>query len=190
MNTESRSLTILQVEDTPSDAILTAHALREGPVQHSIHVVGDGNKALVFLKRGEGFADCPRPDLIILDLSLPGLNGHEVLDVIKKDESLRTIPVVVFTTLDTVESLRLAYEQCANSYIVKPLGLAEFTKKVQSIASYWSETCLPAPSRPAQRVRPSFRLEQQIGSLDVGHPSIPRGIIVYQKDVEWSPGCH
>jgi two-component system, chemotaxis family, response regulator Rcp1 len=149
MNSENRSLTILQVEDTPSDAVLTAHALRGGAVQHSVHVVGDGNKALVFLKHGDGFADSPRPDLIILDLSLPGLNGHEVLDLIKKDESLRTIPVVIFTTLDTAESQRLAYELCANSYVVKPLGLAEFTKKVQSIASYWSETCLPAPRRAA-----------------------------------------
>jgi len=149
MTTETRSLIILQVEDTPSDAILTAHALKGGPVDHSIHVVGDGNKALAFLKQADGFADSPRPDLILLDLSLPGLNGHEILDVIKKDDSLRTIPVVVFTTLDNRDSQRLAYELCANSYVIKPLGLAEFTKKVQSIASYWSETSVTAPSRAA-----------------------------------------
>src|SRR5277367_6008368 len=124
-------LTILQVEDTPSDAILTAHALQTGDVPYSIHVVQDGRQAICFLNRQEGFANAPRPDLIILDLNLPGLDGHEVLKFIKDDEGLRAIPVVVFTTLATKESQLKAYEGRANSYVVKPQDLDSFTEKIQ-----------------------------------------------------------
>jgi chemotaxis family two-component system response regulator Rcp1 len=104
---------ILQVEDTPSDAALTAHALRECAVPHVIHVVQNGQRALQFLKQAERFGDAPRPDLILLDLSLPGMNGHEILKAIKHDDSLKTIPVVVFTTLSTEDSQRLAHMRIA-----------------------------------------------------------------------------
>lgn len=141
----NRPLTILQVEDSPSDVVLTAHALRAGDIPYSIHVVRDGQQAVAFLTQGEGFGDAPRPDLILLDLSLPRLNGHEVLRVIKKDKVLRTIPVVIFTTLDTDESQQLAYELCANSYVVKPLDLSRFTATIQSITSYWANTSSMMP---------------------------------------------
>jgi CheY-like chemotaxis protein len=136
----NRPLTILQVEDTPSDVVLTAHALRTVGIPYLIHVVRDGQQAVAFLKRDEGFSDAPRPDMILLDLSLPRLNGHEVLRVIKSDKSLRTIPVVIFTTLDTDEGQQLAYELCANSYVVKPPDLAKFSAAIQSIVSYWGKT--------------------------------------------------
>jgi chemotaxis family two-component system response regulator Rcp1 len=136
----TRPLTILQVEDTPSDVVLTDYALKGGEIPYLIHVVRDGLQAVAFLKRDEGFSDAPRPHMILLDLSLPRLNGHEVLRVIKSDDSLRTIPVIIFTTLDTDESQKLAYELCANSYVVKPLDLAKFTSVIQSIASYWGKT--------------------------------------------------
>jgi CheY-like chemotaxis protein len=136
----NRPLTILQVEDTPSDVVLTAYALKAGETPYVIHVVRDGQQAIEFLQRTKGFADAPRPDMILLDLSLPRLNGHEVLRVIKSDKSLRTIPVIIFTTLDTDEGQQLAYELCANSYVVKPLDLAKFTAAIQSIASYWGKT--------------------------------------------------
>jgi len=100
---KDRPLEILQVEDTPSDAVLTAHALETGDVPYLIHVVTDGKQALAFLKREGGFENASRPHLILLDLSLPGLNGHEVLTLIKRDEGLKSIPVVIFTTLATKE---------------------------------------------------------------------------------------
>jgi two-component system, chemotaxis family, response regulator Rcp1 len=137
---DGRPLTILQVEDTPSDAALTAYAMRIGEIPHSLHVVVDGAKALEFLRRTGPYFDAPRPDLILLDLELPRLNGNEVLQVIKNDEKLRTIPVIVFSAEDTAASKKHAYELHANSYVVKPLTMDAFTKKVQSIADYWSNT--------------------------------------------------
>jgi CheY-like chemotaxis protein len=137
---------ILQVEDTAADSLLTANALKASP--HTIRVIPDGQQALSFLQRGEGFADAPRPDLVLVDLSLPGLNGQEVLKFIKNDDALKTIPVVIFTTLDTDESQRRAYKNCANSYVLKPSDFAKFTAIIQSIALYWSQTCRFA-NRPA-----------------------------------------
>jgi chemotaxis family two-component system response regulator Rcp1 len=130
---------ILQVEDTAADSLLTAHALKDSP--HTIRLIPDGQQALAFLRRGDGFADAPRPDLILLDLSLPGLNGQEVLKLIKNNDDLKTIPVVIFSTLDTDESQSRAYKNCANSYVLKPSDFAQFKAIIQSIASYWSQTC-------------------------------------------------
>jgi CheY-like chemotaxis protein len=148
VSTENRQLIILQVEDTPSDAALTAHALREGDIPYAIHVVPNGQRALQFLKHAEGFRDAPRPDLILLDLNLPGMNGQEVLIAIKQDDGLKTIPVVVFTTLSSEDSQRLAYANCANSYVVKPFDFSGFMRRVQSIAQYWSQTSSPLGVRP------------------------------------------
>ena len=139
MQTNGRPLMILQVEDTAADSLLTAHALKDLP--HTIRVIPDGQQALAFLQKADGFAEAPRPDLILLDLSLPGLNGQEVLKFIKNDDALKTIPVVIFSTLDTDESQRRAYKNCANSYVLKPSDFAQFTAIIQSIAFYWSQTC-------------------------------------------------
>ena len=148
MLTESRPLTILQVEDSPSDAALTAHALQEGHFLYSIQLASNGNHALQFLRHGEGFTDAPRPDLILLDLGLPGMNGQDVLKAIKSDDSLKAIPVVVFTTLATEESQLLAYANYANSYVVKPVDPSGFTNIVQSIVEYWSQTSSSLARRP------------------------------------------
>jgi CheY-like chemotaxis protein len=142
--TSVRPLTILQVEDTPSDVVLTAHALKAGNVPYSIHVVKDGRQALVFLQHGEGFAEAPRPDLILLDLSLPFMNGQKVLEFIKNHPSLKAIPVVIFTTLATDASKKLAYDHHANSYVAKPTDFAQFTSTIQSIAAYWGRISTPA----------------------------------------------
>ena len=135
-----RPLTILQVEDTPTDADLTAYAMNLGDVPHCLHVVTDGAQAIDFLKRAGQYCDAARPDLILLDLELPRLNGNEVLKFIKADEELKAIPVIVFTSSDAAESKRHAYELHANSYVVKPIDMVTFTKKVQSIADYWGNT--------------------------------------------------
>jgi CheY-like chemotaxis protein len=139
-----RPLRILQVEDMPSDAVLTAHALKAGDVPYSIHVVKDGKQALVFLQRGQGFAEAPRPDLILLDLSLPIMNGQKVLEFIKNHPSLKAIPVVIFTTFATDASKKLAYNHHANSYVTKPTDFAQFTSTIQSIAAYWGRVSIPA----------------------------------------------
>jgi two-component system response regulator len=143
----SRPLRILQVEDTASDVFLTALALNQTQIPHSIQVMPTGRQAIEFLKRGEGFEDGSRPDLILLDLSLPGVNGEEVLEFIKSTEALKAIPVVIFTTQDSDEIQLRAYQHCANSYVVKPLDLAKFTTAVQSVVSYWSQTSTLVPQR-------------------------------------------
>ena len=111
-----------RVEDTPSDVQLTAYAMKLGDIPHTLCVVTDGAQAIAFLKRSAPFGDAPRPDLILLDLELPCLNGNDVLEFIKGDERLQTIPVIIFSTHDTPGSKKHAYELHANSYVVKPHG--------------------------------------------------------------------
>jgi CheY-like chemotaxis protein len=129
--------TILQIEDTPSDVVLTAHALEGFP--HKIHVAKDGEQGMALLQDGDGFNPPLHPDLILLDLSLPILDGYDVLMLIKNDESLKTIPVIVLSTFDTEESRQIAYLRHADSYVVKPMDLAGFTAAIQSVASHWYE---------------------------------------------------
>jgi CheY-like chemotaxis protein len=133
----SGPFTILQIEDDPSDVALTAHALAD--FSFRVIVAKDGEEALVFLQDGNGFQPRVRPDLILLDLSLPVLNGYDVLRIIKNDDSLRQIPVVIFSTLDTDESRQLAFLHHANSYVAKPMDFTAFTAMIQSIAAYWSK---------------------------------------------------
>ena len=134
---QNRPLIILQVEDTPADAQLTALAMDAGKIPHSLHVVTDGGQAVEFLKRSGPYADSPRPDVILLDIDLPRLNGNEVLEFIKSDDQLKSIPVIIFSTSDSEEIKKHAYDLHANSYVVKPMDLAGFMQKVQAIAEYW-----------------------------------------------------
>lgn len=137
---EHRPLRFLQVEDTQGDAQMTALALKEGKIPHVLHVVTDGVQAIDFLTRIPPFAEADRPDLILLDLDLPRLKGDQVLEFIKGDESLKEIPVIIFSSHDTAESKHQAYRLHANSYVVKPLDIETFVERVQSIAEYWSNT--------------------------------------------------
>jgi two-component system, chemotaxis family, response regulator Rcp1 len=137
---DCRPLRILQVEDTPADAELTFYAMRDGGVPYSLQVVTDGEQALAFLKHSEPYCDAPRPDLILLDMDLPGVTGDQVLEFIKNHDDLKTIPVIIFSSCDTSDSKKHAYELYANSYVVKPMDMATFKQKVQSIAEYWRNT--------------------------------------------------
>jgi CheY-like chemotaxis protein len=130
-----RPFVILQIEDTPSDVVLTKRALEAFP--HIMHVAQDGEQAMALLQDGDGFNPPVRPDLILLDLSLPVLNGYDVLRLIKNDDSLRSIPVIVFSTLDTEESREYALAQQADSYVAKPMDFVGFTTMIQSIATQW-----------------------------------------------------
>jgi CheY-like chemotaxis protein/uncharacterized protein YjbJ (UPF0337 family) len=135
-----RPLIILQVEDTLTDVQLTAYAMKLGDIEHSMHVVSDGMQAIEFLTHSGRYITAPRPDLILLDVELPGRNGHEVLEFIKNEEELRTIPVIIFSNSESEESKQHAYQLHANSYVVKPTGMAAFTKTVQCIMDYWCNT--------------------------------------------------
>ena len=128
---------ILMVEDNPGDVRLTREALKGGKVLNQLHVVEDGVAALDFLYRRAPHQDAPRPDLILLDLNLPRMDGREVLSRIKSDEALKLIPVVVLTTSQAEEDVLRAYRLNANCYVSKPVDLHQFNRIVQSIEEFW-----------------------------------------------------
>ena len=138
---------ILLVEDNPGDVRLTQEALKEGKVCNRLSVVDDGAKAIEFLYNRRGpYAQAPRPDLILLDLNLPRKDGREVLAEIKRDPSLRSIPVVVLTTSQADEDVVKAYDLHVNCYITKPIDLSQFLNVVKAIEDFWL-TIVKLPKR-------------------------------------------
>ncbi len=130
---------ILLVEDNPGDVRLTREALKDAKVRNHLSVVEDGDQAMQFL-RGEGtYADAPHPDLVLLDLNLPGKDGRAVLAEIKRDEKLRRVPVVVLTTSRSEEDILRAYNLNANCYVTKPVDFEQFLHVVRSIEDFWVE---------------------------------------------------
>ena len=130
--------TVLLVEDEAADADLVQMAFEEGRLLAHLHHVIDGVEALEFLRReGDRFADAPRPDLILLDLNMPRMNGREFLESIKQDPDLRRIPVVVLTTSDVERDVVASYDLGASGYVVKPVDLDQFMKAIQGIKRYW-----------------------------------------------------
>lgn len=128
---------ILLVEDNPADVELTRQGFADGKIANNLHVVSDGDEALAFLRREGEFADAVQPDLILLDLNLPGKDGRTVLEEIKQDEVLRLIPVVVLTTSSAHLDVRKSYQLHANAYMTKPVDFTQFVELVRSIGSYW-----------------------------------------------------
>jgi len=133
----SRTVEILLVEDNPGDARLTLEAFKEGKVLNNFSVVKDGVEALAFLRREGPYAEVKTPDVILLDLNLPRKSGREVLAEIKRDERLKTIPVVVLTTSSAEEDVARSYNDHANCYLTKPVDLEQFLRVVQSIENFW-----------------------------------------------------
>jgi CheY-like chemotaxis protein len=141
-----RPVELLLVEDNPGDVRLTKEALREGKIYHNLHCVKDGVEALEFLRRDGQHATAPRPDIILLDLNLPKMDGREVLSVIKNDEQLKHIPVVVLTTSRAEEDVLRSYHLHANCYVTKPVDLEKFIQVVQEIDRFWlAVVTLPPP---------------------------------------------
>jgi two-component system, chemotaxis family, response regulator Rcp1 len=141
----TKAIDILLVEDNAGDVRLTREALKDGKVPNSLHVAGDGVEALAFLRHTGPYASAPPPDIILLDLNLPRMDGREVLAEIKKDSALQCIPVVILTTSSAAEDVNRAYSLHANCFITKPVGLAQFFKVIQSLEEFWFTTVrLPA----------------------------------------------
>ncbi|WP_290817986.1 response regulator [Halovivax sp.] len=133
----STPVEILLVEDNPGDVRLTEEAFREARIENNLHVVTDGVEALQFLERRGEYGDVPRPDLVLLDLNLPRMNGDEVLEALKDDPELRTIPVIVLTSSAAEEDVVKSYKLHANAYLTKPVDPAEFIDTVQSFERFW-----------------------------------------------------
>src|SRR6202161_2307481 len=130
-------INVLLVEDNPGDVRLTQEAFREVNPSVQLHVANDGTEAMAFLRHQGGFASAPRPDFILLDLNLPKMDGREVLALVKEDDSLKTIPIVILTTSEAeVDSLK-GYQLPANCYLPKPVQLDAFESLVSSISDFW-----------------------------------------------------
>ncbi|HZX32277.1 MAG TPA: response regulator [Rhodocyclaceae bacterium] len=132
-----KSVEILLVEDNPGDVRLTQEALRGVKIRNTLNVVGDGVEAMEFLRREGTFANAPRPDIVLLDLNLPRMDGTEVLVAIKGDPDLKCIPVVILTTSQAEEDIIRSYRLNANCYVSKPVDFDQFIRVVQAIEDFW-----------------------------------------------------
>lgn len=128
---------ILLVEDNPGDVRLTLEAFKEGKLINNLSVVGDGVEAMAFLRKEGKYTDKPYPDLILLDLNMPKMDGREVLAEIKKDTNLKHIPVVILTTSQAEQDILKSYDLHANCYISKPVDLDQFNVVIKSIQDFW-----------------------------------------------------
>lgn len=146
--TELRPVEILLVEDNPGDVRLAQEAILESKLHNQLRVARDGEEAIRFLRQEGEFADAPRPDLILLDLNLPRMDGREVLAEIKKDPELRRIPVVVLTTSKAEEDILRAYDLHANCYVTKPIDFDRFVEMVQGIQDFWFSIVQLPPTHP------------------------------------------
>ncbi|MEV6926422.1 response regulator [Dactylosporangium sp. NPDC051485] len=133
----SLPIEVLLVEDDPGDVLMTQEAFEEHKVRNKLNVVQDGEEALAYLRREGRFADATRPDLILLDLNLPRVDGREVLQVIKEDQNLRRIPVVVLTTSQADEDILRSYSLHANAYVTKPVDFDSFIAVVRQIDEFF-----------------------------------------------------
>lgn len=135
----AKPVEILLVEDNEGDVGLIEEVLEETKIRNTLHIAKDGAEAMLFL-RGEGtFSGSPRPDIILLDLNLPKRDGREVLEEVKEDSNLKSIPIVILTTSGAEKDIHRAYELHANAYVTKPLDFDQFICVIESIARFWLE---------------------------------------------------
>jgi chemotaxis family two-component system response regulator Rcp1 len=140
-------LGVLLVEDDPGDVMIAEEALKASRLKSRLTVVPDGVEALKYLRREEGYSDVERPDLILLDLNLPGKTGHEVLAEVKTDPVLRKIPIVVLTTSGAAEDVVRSYDLHANVFVTKPVDFDHFTAVVKQIDDFFLTVAqLPPPN--------------------------------------------
>jgi two-component system, chemotaxis family, response regulator Rcp1 len=133
----SMPIEVLLVEDSPGDVRLTQEAFHTVDPTIHLNVAVDGVEAMAFLKHEGRYADSPRPDLTLLDLNMPRMDGREVLARIKEDDSLKTLPIVILTTSDSDKDIARSYQLHANSYVCKPVQFTAFETLVKSIYDFW-----------------------------------------------------
>lgn len=148
--TNPQPIEILLVEDSAGDVELTQEAFLDAKIANRIHVTRDGDEALEFLYRRGRHESAVRPDMVLLDLNMPGKNGKEVLAIIKEDDDLKEIPVIVLTSSEAEMDIAKSYQLHANAYIIKPVSLQQFLQIVEAVEMFWlSVVRLP----PRQRKR-------------------------------------
>jgi len=140
-----QEIDILLVEDDPGDVVLTTEALSGSKLMNNVHVAENGEVAMKFLRREAPYEDAPRPDLILLDLNMPRMDGREVLSAIKDDPEFRRIPVVVLTTSDAEEDILRSYDLHANAYVTKPVHFDRFIEVVRQVDEFFITIVKPPP---------------------------------------------
>jgi CheY-like chemotaxis protein len=135
--TAGQPIEVLLVEDDPGDVLLIQEAFADNKLLNNLNIVNDGEQALAYLRREGEYAEAARPDLVLLDLNLPRKDGREVLQEVKTDESLRTIPVVVLTTSEAEEDVLRSYQLHANAYVPKPVDFDRFVSIVRQIDDFF-----------------------------------------------------
>jgi CheY-like chemotaxis protein len=146
--TAVRSLQILVVDDDDADALMISEALEQSETQTTVERVADGREALDYLRNEGRFAEARRPDLILLDLNMPRMDGRETLAAIKTDDRLKAIPVVILTTSGAAPDIAASYQQRANAYVTKPFGLDDFESTVRQIDRFYREVATLPGDRP------------------------------------------
>ncbi|MCU1337708.1 MAG: response regulator [Bryobacterales bacterium] len=146
----ARQLDILLAEDNDADTFLTMAAFRDARIPNRIHCVPDGEAAIAFLRRTGEHSEAPRPDLILLDLNLPKLNGFKVLESIKADPELKNIPVVVVSGSDRDDDIQRAYELQVSAFLVKPLEVDEYFAAIRSLKQLWFHAASVVPRPDSQ----------------------------------------
>jgi CheY-like chemotaxis protein len=132
-----RQIEVLLVEDDPGDVMMTREAFQDYKLQNQLHVVSDGAEAMEFLRQEGEYAGRPRPDLVLLDLNLPRMDGRQVLEAIKSDPELASIPVVVLTTSENEDDVLRSYSLHANAYVTKPVDFARFIEVIRHIDDFF-----------------------------------------------------
>jgi CheY-like chemotaxis protein len=132
-----REIEVLLVEDDPGDVLMTREAFHDYKVHNQLHVVNDGEQAMAFLRQEGEYAGRPRPDLVLLDLNLPRMDGRQVLHAIKSDPELSSIPVVVLTTSEAEDDVLRSYSLHANAYVTKPVDFERFIDVVRQIDDFF-----------------------------------------------------
>ena len=137
MNATPKVIDVLLVEDDPGDVLMTREAFEDNKVANRLAVVSDGVSAMEYLRKEGPYADAPTPDLVLLDLNLPRMDGREVLQALKQDDQLRRIPVVVLTTSEAEEDVLRSYSLHANAYVTKPVDFDRFIDVVRQIDDFF-----------------------------------------------------
>ncbi len=139
------AIEVLLAEDNPADAKLVIELLKDAKINNVVHRVKDGLEALDYLHRRKQFEEAPRPDLILLDLKMPRMDGHQVLEHIKNHPDLKNIPVLILSSSSAEEDILMAYRHHANCFITKPMDIEEYCKIVDALDNFWlGVVCLPS----------------------------------------------
>ena len=136
--TEARIIEILMVDDDAGDTLMAQEALEEAKFANNFYVVHDGIEALDFLQKQGAYIDAPSPDLILLDLNMPRMNGHEVLTWIRESDEYKLTPVIILTTSSSDQDILSSYQKQANCFITKPVDLQKFNEVVKYIDGFWT----------------------------------------------------